>query len=731
MSVNAVRAEVGAIVVSSGTLRLVRGVRGIAAFLAGLVLIVAAGIFVLYLLDRPADEAAAVVGLVVGILAVFGALVRWLHWLWRQSHPTDVSRPSTQQVDDLAAAVRRQWEEEATRRKLVAPAPLPVRWTLAALELRGPNDGAVELLGQPRRYETLPGLDEITGQSLRSGGGRAELYRLYGSFPSGRLVITGEPGAGKTGTGIMLLLDALAHRARLSDHERGMVPVPVMFTLADWDPNTTSFEHWLGEKLGATYYPGRSGRKQAKALVDNNQIAAIVDGLDEIKADLRPIALEAMSAARVRLVLFSRTQEMGIAAREHRLIDAAVLELCAVDAAVAADYLNRSLPGQPPAHWDDLLDQLRSKPEGHLARALQAPLTLTLVRDTYRAGDDVSDLLDATHTGHSRAIEEHVLDRIIGAAYTPRLGDRPPAYPVDVAERALLFIAERMDHAGTRDFAWWQLHRWAPRWPRLLARTLPIGLVLIGLAVLEPEALFPLALFAAWGAIGYRMHGRGPHRIGRPRWRTIVSRRFLAYVPPVFLAGLLLGLLIGLPEVDLLAGIRVGLAVGISGGFAIAFVQGLRQAGSDVSAPVTPVALWRGDRRAAILFGLALGLAATLGLVLLASLLPASTYISISPWEVLIVVSLLLLASAVGGWLSSMAVTTRLAISQLAIGNRVPMRLIHFLEDARRREVLRTVGPVYQFRHARLQDRLAVQHRLNTAKTPKITVPDQRVPGER
>jgi hypothetical protein len=34
---------------------------------------------------------------------------------------------------------------------------------------------------------------------------------------------------------------------------------------------------------------------------------------------------------------------------------------------------------------------------------------------------------------------------------------------------------------------------------------------------------------------------------------------------------------------------------------------------------------------------------------------------------------------------------------------------MRFLEDARSRGVLRTVGPVCQFRHARLQDRLAVQ----------------------
>jgi hypothetical protein len=36
-----------------------------------------------------------------------------------------------------------------------------------------------------------------------------------------------------------------------------------------------------------------------------------------------------------------------------------------------------------------------------------------------------------------------------------------------------------------------------------------------------------------------------------------------------------------------------------------------------------------------------------------------------------------------------------------------PLRLMNFLDDAHERNVLRTVGPVYQFRHARLQDRLA------------------------
>jgi hypothetical protein len=43
----------------------------------------------------------------------------------------------------------------------------------------------------------------------------------------------------------------------------------------------------------------------------------------------------------------------------------------------------------------------------------------------------------------------------------------------------------------------------------------------------------------------------------------------------------------------------------------------------------------------------------------------------------------------------------------LAATGRLPWRLMHFLDDAHRRGVLRQTGGVYQFRHARVQERLA------------------------
>jgi hypothetical protein len=55
----------------------------------------------------------------------------------------------------------------------------------------------------------------------------------------------------------------------------------------------------------------------------------------------------------------------------------------------------------------------------------------------------------------------------------------------------------------------------------------------------------------------------------------------------------------------------------------------------------------------------------------------------------------------------NLAVATALTAVQLHVEEGTPVRLMRFLEDARRRNLLRATGPVYQFRHIRLQERLS------------------------
>ena len=84
---------------------------------------------------------------------------------------------------------------------------------------------------------------------------------------------------------------------------------------------------------------------------------------------------------------------------------------------------------------------------------------LTLVRDTYRAGDDAGELLGlrdaAGHPASSQDITGHLLDRVLpAAAYTPQPGDPPPRYDLPTAERALRRIAAWMNNDSTRDLQW-------------------------------------------------------------------------------------------------------------------------------------------------------------------------------------------------------------------------------------------------------------------------------------
>ena len=132
----------------------------------------------------------------------------------------------------------------------------------------------------------------------------------------------------------------------------------------------------------------------------------------------------------------------------------------------------------------------------------------------------------------------------------------------------------------------------------------------------------------------------------------------------------------------------VGLLAGILGGIVASLGTGLGAAAVIV---------------AAIVAGLAAGLAVWLA----GEFRDGLIYGPESPYVLLDWMALGLVAGSLVGLVYLQAWSSSLAFMQLAASDRTPVRLMRFLEDARSRSVLRTVGPIYQFRHARLQDRLA------------------------
>lgn len=672
-----------------------------------------------------------VVGLVTTACTVAG-------WLWARRQPTQASRSQVERAaDELAEQVRQQWERAAAERQLMYPTQIPIRWRWSHRQVTGPVAEATGGAGGTR-FVPLSGMVAITAQQLRSGT-LNDLLDVYGGLDSGRLIILGGPGTGKTSAAIRLLLDALKRRAGLEKtEERARFPVPVLFTLRGWDPERTSFVDWLVDRLEHDYEFLTSrgyGQEVAVQLVDGNYLIIILDGLDEIPDGLRPTILRALNEqATFRLVLLARSDELVAAVSGAHLIGAAALELCPVESRHAAGYLARGQIDSASRAWRCVIKHLCDHPRGVLAQALDTPLMITLVRDTYSQSDPVDELIDNSRFGSRETIEDHLLDRVLPVAYAHRTGRPVPPYTLQQAQQWLGHLARRMNDERTRDVAWWQFPRWAPVWPRALVTALVIGLVavlvdgileglLIGFrqgyrAGFDQGVVFGLVagvtyslVFGLIAALG----GRYPPQPGwLPRDRVAIRR--------VVRFGVMVGIGFGLANGFLygrLHGFEPGFQIGLMNGLLNMVVVGLafglltRFAGPSVDAfsPVEPRSLWRRERQRALKVGLVFGLvdgvvigfqsALGPGLILKRGFLENIEHGFVS---------------VLGNWftfgfgvmmVSSVTWMTMLASVQLRGRGKIPVRFLRFLEDAHGREVLRSVGPLYQFRHARLQDRLA------------------------
>ena len=738
----------------------------------------------------PAEQGTRIA--VLTLVLAFGSIVIALVQLEYGRRPVDsplVDALATR----LAQAVYREWRRAADERRLVIPAPIPIRWSLSDLDVAGPLAAVVVAPDVSPAFSPLPDHAVITEEELRAGGGRRKLHRLFAGLASGRIVVVGAPGAGKSGAAILLLLDTLAHRDSVDDTQRARVPVPVLFTGHRWDPNTTSVQDWLRDQLVATYpmFQRHGGDADAAALVAaRDKIALILDGLDEMDEALRPAALQALSDAPFRVVVLTRSKEMLQAASEAWLVGAVAVHLHEITGPEAADYLQRACAGPPPAGWPDLLAQLREHPNGALARGLSTPLTLTLLRDTYQTGDDVSELLDTTRPHRPETIEHHLIARVLPAAYTPRPGRSAPRYSEEQARKTLTCIARKM--GKERDLAWWRIPSWAPVVPRILATGLVVGLLYgigIGLGnglvlALVPELMVRLGDKLVFGQMSWPMFGivsglgngltiglgfvfglvfrRGVglglaaglgavygfgfgfelgdrpmsgfgvgigvgvglviglvYRVGvgKPRRFRIANWR-AAISPQVFREALVVGsgggLVVGLGYrfgyglgVGLFAGLMSGLMLWLAYVLMNMFFEG----GASEGSPLGPCEIWRNDRMAGLGAGLITGLIAGLG-AWFGGLLVVGIGLGVE--------SGLGVGLGLGAGLMGMGIgigvtltypeswPTTLAWRQLRRRGHVPaVSLMPFLEDARKRGVLRTVGGFYQFRHATLQDQLA------------------------
>ena len=648
--------------------------------------------------------------------------------------------PTIAHLELLATASLHQWTAAANDRRLAHPAPLPIQWRRSSAAVAGPASAAAY-----RRFAPLPGLAAVTDDEL-SEGTQDGLHRIYGGLPAGRLLLIGPPGSGKSAAAILLLLEALRYREQATPEDRAQIPVPVLFTLHGWHPDRgDSVTDWMAAKLAETYpmFRSRAGRHIATDLLTSGRIAGFLDGLDEIPECRRPGVLNALADAPFRLVLLSRTEEAVAAAHHGPLAGAVALGLQPTQPTDAADYLLQPLVSPPPAPWQRITDHLVHRPASAAGEALSTPLALSLLRDVYGATGPVDELLDDARFPTAADIDNHLLDHAITAAYTPRPGHPKPRYTVATAQRTLRYLATQLTENGTRDLVWWHIPTWTSHRGRKITAVivtffansvlaglslgLPIGFELgrtAGLVFgLSAALLLGLASAALTTAGDWRGMPSIPRRIARLSYRSAPRTPALGLAfgfSGGLLAGIFGGLVSGLAS-GLVAGGSVWLVTGLAG-IALNGISGHTEA---EESSLAPAGVWCNDRNAGAVQLLASVLLTGILAALTVGLLPgltsgvaarlASRYVVVLPVMLLVglgaglvgIVAVRRVGRTNLGTPGSAVLDTSAAWVRISIRHRTPLRLISFLEDARRRHLLRTIGPVYQFRHATLQDRLA------------------------
>src|SRR6266568_2279147 len=358
----------------------------------------------------------------------------------------------------LAVTVGAQWHEEEERRRVHDPFPLQVHWRPAAPQLL---DHWANIRCAPAGARAGP---------LAVAGRLERITDVYRQIPSGRLVVLGQAGAGKTILALRFVLDMLAARSETD-------PVPVLFSAGSWNPAADSLRSWLTHQLEREYPAlaarGPAGSSLAAALVGADRILPALDGFDEIAHGLHGAALHGLNATAMALLLTSRPDEYIAAVTATDVLSAAAgVELDDLSLADLSDYLPRTtrpaLPsGQMTTVWDPVLAHLRDQPADpaskKLRQVLSTPLMVTLARAVYSdtPGHNPVDLLNTDRFGTAVALQDHLLDAFTPAAYQEPLsghpGHRHRQWDPSQAQHWLGCIAWHLDRLGTHDLALWRL----------------------------------------------------------------------------------------------------------------------------------------------------------------------------------------------------------------------------------------------------------------------------------
>lgn len=275
------------------------------------------------------------------------------------------------------------------------------------------------------------------------------------------LLILGEPGAGKTTT-LLELTRGLLDRAA----EDATAPLPVVLNLSSWRGSKMPIAAWVAEQLSKEYLINRA---VGKAWIEQDRLALMLDGLDEIAPAIRGDCVDALNRFReehgvAALAIACRREEYEALPARLRLEGAVVLR--ALDDARIDRYL--------AAGGERLAALARALyADAELREMARTPLMLSIMGLTYGdgIGGDRDAPVESWESGAGPASREDrrlvLLDRYVERMFRRR--EITAKYARDRVLKALIWMAGSLRARNTTAFLleeiqpdalrdrWWRL----------------------------------------------------------------------------------------------------------------------------------------------------------------------------------------------------------------------------------------------------------------------------------
>ncbi|PKV83310.1 helix-turn-helix transcriptional regulator [Streptomyces sp. TLI_146] len=421
--------------------------------------------------------------------------------------------PSPRPTASMAPPPRDEqtWQREA-QRTLVGderpwgprahPAPIPLRYTTVGGDLTDPGPADPDLSGT---YEDI-----------------GEVFALVGS---GRLVILGDKGSGKTELARHLGARLLADAESVPDADPatdGFGPdvtdtgaaLPVMVSLSDWTAEDEPYgiAGWLARRLTGT------SPDDVRELLEQRRLLPVLDDFDKLSPQGRGHLLHALNQLpeRASFVLVSGWAEFTetVERTDTVIARSSGILIRRLNVADLDGWIQRTSRAVPKAAaWSQVLEALRTDADAPARELLSDPFFAAAARLLYSEGR--ADPGELVRDGVSAvALEARLVDRLLGAAAPPprRTGDeRIKDAQVD---KALRLAARATARSGdpVRDLRTLYV---GPRQGRLSAAAYSAALFIVCFTF--GQAFYGMT--AAAGGYLYLRHDLERHRPGRRRLR--------------------------------------------------------------------------------------------------------------------------------------------------------------------------------------------------------------------